>query len=91
MRPAPGTGPGAIAAAQGEDSGCGGQDIARGDRVKRCIRAAQSFALGENPAAMSDSQVMAGLGLLNKTMPDLAEVSVSETEGRLACSETENE
>jgi hypothetical protein len=51
----------------------------------------QSFALGSDPAAMSDGQVAAALGLLDRVMPARIEVLVSESEGRLACSETENE
>jgi hypothetical protein len=36
----------------------------------------QSFALGDNPGAMSDAQVAAGLGLLNKILPDQAELRI---------------
>jgi hypothetical protein len=59
--------------------------------VKRCIQTAQSFALGEDPNAMTDAQVCTAFGLLGRVAPARIEVLVSENEGRRACSETENE
>jgi hypothetical protein len=42
----------------------------------------QSFALGENAAAMSDGEVAAAVALLDRVMPSQIEIMLAATEDR---------
>jgi hypothetical protein len=56
--------------------------IPSGIDVPELLARLQAFALGNDPAGMSDAQVAAALGLLDRVMPARIEASVSTSEGR---------
>ncbi|HEX3410314.1 MAG TPA: hypothetical protein VHT00_01235 [Stellaceae bacterium] len=49
--------------------------------VAAIIQRLEQFALGDNPEGMSDAQIEACLGLLDRVMPNLTEVEVIVREG----------
>lgn len=53
--------------------------------IEALVDRLQSFALGDNPGAMSERQVDAALRLLNSALPDLHEVTLNDA-GWVGCS-----